>query len=158
MWPTDYSMQYIRQEMPRIFGLKTSGREKFEALEIDLDNLTRVLRHTNELHYRHERTRVQISLYLLLHAYTGARPGTFLEGKNKLDSGRCLTYRVNNTENCKYMTKTFIYTYITKRMRPRGGCLRLLNGISKEILMSMKIRPSRLPSASFKPLMFADCA
>lgn len=49
-----------------------SKKEKFEASDSDLDNLTHTLWRTNECQYRHERNRVQFTFYLLIYAYSGA--------------------------------------------------------------------------------------
>lgn len=142
-------IQYIRYEMPRKFGLGTGAKEKFEALESDLDNLTRNLWRSDECCLRHDRIRLQLTFYVLVHAYSGARPGTFLEGKYYRGSGRCLKYKVSNSRKCTClglkMTRTLGYTCITVRTEPLGGCSRSLNGISKGIPVSMKTRSSSLP-------------
>ena len=80
--------------MPRNFGLGTGAKEKFEALEGDLDNLTRTLWCSDEFRFRHDRIRLQLTFYVLVHAYSGARPGTFLEGKYHRAPGRYLKYVV----------------------------------------------------------------
>lgn len=63
-------IQYIRYEMPRKFGLGTGAKEKFEALEGDLDNLTRTLWRSDECRFRHDRIRLQLTFYVLVHAYS----------------------------------------------------------------------------------------
>lgn len=49
---------------------------------------------TDRCVFVHERQRVQITLFLLVHAYCGARAGTFIEQSSERGSNRCLTYKV----------------------------------------------------------------
>ena len=77
--------------------MRTCPKEKYEATETDLDNLTKALWQNNQCDVKHERMRVQMTLYLQIHAYTGARAGTYIEaGYHHKGSGRCLKYKVSD--------------------------------------------------------------
>ena len=87
--------QYIREGLPQKFGVRRDAKPKYEITETDLDALTATLWCSNDCFFKHERMRVQLTLYLLLHAYSGARAGTFIEHGNSKGSGRCLKYKVS---------------------------------------------------------------
>lgn len=90
-------IQYIRCEMPRKFGLRTGGRDKYEAIDSDLDNLVQSLWRTEECYFKNERMRVQSTFYLQMHAYSGTRTSTFIEGTFYKGSGKCLKYEVSKS-------------------------------------------------------------
>ena len=73
--------------------LKTQ-REKYIFAESDLDNLLRIMWTTDSCTFAHERQRVQISLFLLIHAFCGARASTWIESSRERGTNRCLTYKV----------------------------------------------------------------
>ena len=69
-------------------------KEKHILTEQDLNNLIGALWCSDLCNIQHGRQRVQLTLFLLLHAYTGARAGTFIESGHYRGSKRCLTYKV----------------------------------------------------------------
>ena len=53
----------------------------------------------------HERQRVQLSLFLLIHAFCGARASTWIESSLERGTNRCLTYKVVSfDENLEQIT------------------------------------------------------
>lgn len=92
--------QYIREGLPYKFGVSTDTKEKYETTDVDLDTLTATLWRNNECSFKHERMRVQLTLYLLFNAYSGARAGTFIASEESdRHSGRYLKYKVSNFLN-----------------------------------------------------------
>ena len=49
--------------------------------ETDIDDLMQALWHNNELSVEDERIQIQMTFGFLLHAYSGARGGTFIEAE-----------------------------------------------------------------------------
>ena len=147
---TSSSTQYIRHGLPDKYGVRTNSKEKYEVTEIDLDNLTATLWRNNDCKFKHERIRVQLTLLLLLHAYSGARAGTFLEsGHYYKNSGRCLKYKVSDSSFyhnvAEKMNRTYGCTSIIARMEVLAGCSRSLCDILRPILILMITRQSKIP-------------
>lgn len=86
-------LKHIVQELPRKFGSSTGKKRKYDPTVTDLDIPTRTLWRNNDYHVKHDRMRAQLTWFLLLHAYTGARAGTFIEGYFHKGTGKCLTYK-----------------------------------------------------------------
>ena len=147
-----FIIQYIRNELPRKFGLITTKKDKFEALDTDLDNLTQTLWRTSKCQYRHERIRIQFTFYLLIHAYLGARTGTFVNTSRGKGSRRCLTYKVSGIKNltCSWLiwARIFDDTSITGKTEPLGGCLRSQRDFGKEMQVRLLILPVLLVSVT----------
>ena len=65
-------------------------------MDSDLDNLLATLWCSDLCNIHHGRQRIQMTLYLLMHAYTGARAGEFIESKEYRGTNRCLTWKVSH--------------------------------------------------------------
>ena len=64
--------RYIYHVLPRKRIVSKEQREKHLFTESDLDNLATTLRSTDGLKLNHERIWIQLTFYLLIHAYSGA--------------------------------------------------------------------------------------
>ena len=74
-------------------------KEKHILTVQDLDNLIEALWCSDLCQISHGRQRIQLTLYLLLHAYTGVRAGAYIESGYKKGSKQCLTYKVAPADN-----------------------------------------------------------
>ncbi|KAL8899983.1 MAG: hypothetical protein Q9207_005916 [Kuettlingeria erythrocarpa] len=75
------------------YGIPKTQREKYIFVESDVDNLLRIMWTTDRCTFTHERQRIQLSLFLLIHAYCGARASTWIESSRERGTNRCLTYK-----------------------------------------------------------------
>ncbi|KAL8637191.1 MAG: hypothetical protein Q9228_005515 [Teloschistes exilis] len=92
---------YINQQLPKQLGISKARREKYTFIPKDLDNLLRVMWTTDRCTFVHERQRVQMTFYLLVHAFCGARAATFIEGVFERHTNHCLTYQAGcSAETC----------------------------------------------------------
>ena len=85
--------QFI-SKLPEMHNVPKTQREKYIFAESDLDNLLRIMWTTDCCTFAHERQRVQLSLFLLIHAFCGARASTWIESSRERGTNRCLTYKV----------------------------------------------------------------
>ena len=88
---------YIEEELPKKFGVSADKKKKHVLSHSDLNNLIAALWCSDLCKVSNGRQRVQLTLFLLLNAYTGARAGTFIESCHYKGSKRCLTYKVSTT-------------------------------------------------------------
>ncbi|KAI9743757.1 MAG: hypothetical protein M1818_002489 [Claussenomyces sp. TS43310] len=92
---------WIETDLKNQFGLSRILRAKPMAGGQDLDILLQYLWVQDQHAYKKERSRVQIALYLLILAYTAARPGAVVVSDAYRNSNQAITYRVSYTLSLK---------------------------------------------------------
>ena len=88
-------MQWILTDLKHMLGLSSKPRAKPMLVSQDLDVLLQFLWVKDQHVYKRERLRVQLALYLLILAYTVARPGAVIVSDAYRQSNQSLTFRVS---------------------------------------------------------------
>jgi len=80
-------------------GLSRKTREKHMAELQELDVLIKYLWVEDRHKFRRESDRTKLALYLLILAFTAARPGAVVVSDAYRNSGECMKYRVRQLSN-----------------------------------------------------------
>lgn len=114
-------IQYIKTTLKDELGLSSKGRAKPTADTQDLDALIHHLWAEDKHTYRQEFDRVKLAFYLLLLAYTAARPGAVIVSDAYRNSNQALSYRVSPRTNFRHLNNTDISKGLKISTQPSRG-------------------------------------